>query len=86
MVKHPVHKKKGVNYDSIFASMHKGNRGRCKNKQQYDMQIMNMAAVNLLPEGFNGLIDDPNLGAVNVRDKIRYKLFPGAKTGLKCYS
>ena len=47
---------------------------------------MNMAAVNLLPEGFNGLVNDPNLGAVNVRDQIRYKLVPGAKTGLKCYS
>ena len=23
------------------------------------MQIMNLAAVNLLPQGFNGLIDDP---------------------------
>lgn len=86
MVKHPVHKKIGVDYDNASASMHKGNRGRCKGRQQYDMQIMNMAAVNLLPEGFNALIDDPQLGPVNVRDRIRYKLFPGAKTGLKCYS
>ena len=62
MVKHPVHKKKGVNYDSYWASVHNGHKGRCKGKHQYDMQIMNMAAVNLLPEGFKGLVNDPNLG------------------------
>lgn len=86
MVKHPVHKRKGVNYDNMHASVHNGHKGRCKGTNMYDMQIMNMAAVNLLPEGFNGLVNDPNLGAVNVRDQIRYKLVPGAKTGLKCYS
>ena len=86
MVKHPVHKKQGVDYDSGSAAVHNGHLGKCNGKYQYDMQVMNMATVNLLPDGFQGLVNDPKLGSVNVRDKIRYKLVPGEKTGLKCYS
>ena len=45
---------------------------------------MNLAAVNLLPHEFKGPIG--GVGNVNVRDRIKYKLVPGEKTGLKCAS
>ena len=47
---------------------------------------MNLAAVNLLPNDFKGNITDSTLGVMDVRDRIRYKLVPGEKTGLKCFS
>ena len=86
MVKHPVHKKKGSDYDSPNAYQHKGHKGRCGGNQQQDNQIMNLAAVNLLPNGFTGQTNTGELGTVNVRDKIKYILKPGKKTGLKCFS
>ena len=78
MVKQPVHVRPGFNYDSPGVHAHNGNRGQTN-------QIMNLAAVNLLPKDFNGTATDPDKGTVDVRDTIKYKLVPGDKTGLKCY-
>ena len=86
MVKQPVHKKKGVNYDDDSAMKHNGHQGRCGGDIQQDNQIMNLAAVNLLPKDFDGTYTDPRLGRVNARDRIKYILFPGEPTGLKCTS
>ena len=78
MVKQPVHVRPGHNYDSPGVHGHNGNRNQ-------NNQIMNLAAVNLLPKDFNGTSTDPDKGTVDVRDTIKYKLIPGDKTGLKCY-
>ena len=78
MVKQPVHVRPGFNYDSPGVHAHTGY----KNQRN---QIMNLAAVNLLPKDFNGTSADPDKGTVDVRDTIKYKLVPGVKTGLKCY-
>lgn len=84
MVKQPVHKKAGGDYDSSNAYQHRGNHGHCDNSSSQDNQIMNLAAVNLLPNDFKGDITDSELGVMDVRDRIRYKLVPGEKTGLRC--
>jgi len=86
MVKQPVHKKRGSNYDSDNAYQHEGEKGKCKGEEttSQNNQIMNLAAVNLLPHEFKGPIG--GVGNVNVRDRIKYKLVPGEKTGLKCAS
>ena len=87
MIKQPVHKKRGSNYDSGNAHQHSGHKGRCGGTTSQDNQFMNLAAVNLLPKDFDGTITDPSLGGrVNPGDRIKYVLVPGEKTGLKCAS
>ena len=87
MVKQPVHKARGRNYDDPGAYQHNGHKGRCGDGiMGQDNQFMNLAAVNLLPKDFDGTISDTSLGRVNVRDRIKYILYPGDKTGLKCSS
>lgn len=86
MVKHPVHTTKGTNYDDNNSMRHNGHIGECDGSGRQKNQIMNLAAVNLLPNEFRGDIDDPKLGRVNIRDRIKYALFPGEPTGLKCFS
>lgn len=86
MVKQPVHKKRGVDYDNPYAFQHTGHRGRCGGTPGQTNQFMNLAAVNLLPKDFDTTISDPTLGRVNVRDRIKYILVPGERTGLTCGS
>ena len=86
MVKQPVHKARGRNYDDPRAYQHNGHKGRCgEGIMGQDNQFMNLAAVNLLPKDFDATIDT-SLGRVNVRDRIKYILVPGEKTGLICGS
>ena len=57
MVKQPVHVRPGHNYDSPGVHAHNGNRDQTN-------QIMNLAAVNLLPKDFSGTATDPDKGTV----------------------
>lgn len=87
MIKQPVHKKRGVDYDHGASHQHQGhfydswdkrcdwdNHTNGSGKAHTDFQLMNISAVNLMPKDFS----ETN------RDKIRYKLKPGDETGLKC--
>lgn len=89
MVKQPVHKKRGVDFDADNAFAHKGNYytswwDRCKEgsgSQAYqNFQLMNIAAVNLMPMHFNNVHGNN----INTKDKIKYIMKPGEETGLKC--
>jgi len=76
MIKLPVHKKIGAShhFNDNDSHSHNGNNNQ-------DNELMNIAAVNFLPQGFNGSPDSKN-----VRDKIKYILKPGEDTNLKCFS
>ena len=72
----PIHKRSGSqhHFNDNNAHVHSGYWNQ-------DNELMNIAAVNLMPTGFTGSKDDKN-----VRDKIKYKLRPGDDTNLQCFS
>jgi hypothetical protein len=76
MIKMPVHKQTGVNhhFNNDDAHVHDG-------KKSQDNELMNIAAVNLMPVGFSGSKNNKN-----VRDKVKYILKPGDDTNLQCFS
>ena len=76
MIKMPVHKRQGNtrHFNNNNSHVHDGNK-------QQDNELMNIAAVNLMPQGFQGSPDGKN-----VRDRVKYILKPGADTNLQCFS
>lgn len=76
MIKMPVHKQFGSqqHFNDNSAHVHFGETFQ-------DNELMNVAAVNLMPAGFTGSKDDKN-----VRDKVKYTLRPGDDTNLQCFS
>mgnify|MGYP001354934853 CR=1 FL=1 len=95
MVKQPVHKKKGVDFDANNSFAHNGLEytdwwNRCKagsgSEPYQDKQLMNIAAVNLLPKDFERDYNREDGVSINTKDKIKYIMKPGEKTGLKCFS